>query len=82
MKALLGEAHCLRAYRYWMLCCNWGDVPYFAEAAKAGMELDLPKTDKNIIFTKEIQALVDHEEDMPFSDVAPAGVERMNRDLL
>ena len=81
MKALLGEAHCLRAYRYWMLCCNWGDVPYFAEAAKAGMELDLPKTDKNIIFTKEIQALVDHEEDMPFSDVAPAGVERMNRDF-
>lgn len=81
MKALLGEAHCLRAYRYWMLCCNWGDVPYFAEAAKAGMELDLPKTDKNIIFTKEIQALVDHEEYMPFSDVAPAGVERMNRDF-
>lgn len=81
MKALLGEAHCLRAYRYWMLCCNWGDVPYFTEAAKAGMELDLPKTDKNIIFTKEIQALIDHEEDMPFSDVAPAGVERMNRDF-
>ncbi len=81
MRALLGEAHCLRAYRYWMLCCNWGDVPYFAQAAKAGMELDLPKTDKNIIFTKEIQALVDHEEDMPFSDVAPAGVERMNRDF-
>lgn len=81
MKALLGEAHCLRAYRYWMLCCNWGDVPYFTESAKAGMELDLPKTDKNIIFTKEIQALIDHEEDMPFSDVAPAGVERMNRDF-
>lgn len=81
MRALLGEAHCLRAYRYWMLCCNWGDVPYFDQAAKAGMELDLPKTDKNIIFTKEIQALVDHEEDMPFSDVAPAGVERMNRDF-
>lgn len=81
MKALLGEAHCLRAYRYWMLCCNWGDIPYFTESAKAGMELDLPKTDKNIIFTKEIQALIDHEEDMPFSDVAPAGVERMNRDF-
>lgn len=81
MKALLGEAYCLRAYRYWMLCCMWGDVPYFAESAKAGMELDLPKVDKNIIFTKEIQALVDHEGDMQFSDVAPAGVERMNRDF-
>ncbi len=81
MKALLAEAHCLRAHRYWMLCNTWGDVPYFAESAKAGMELDLPKTDKNIIFTKEIQALVDHEEDMKFSDVHAAGVERMNRDF-
>lgn len=81
MKALLGEAYCLRAYRYWMLCNIWGDVPYFAESAKAGMELDLPKTDKNIIFTKEIQALIDHEADMAFSDVHAAGVERMNRDF-
>ncbi len=81
MKSMLGEAHCLRAYRYWMVCNSWGDVPYFEQAAKSGMELDLPKTDKNIIFSKEIQALVDHEEDMMFSDVAPAGIERMNRDF-
>lgn len=81
MKNMLGEAHCLRAYRYWMVCNSWGDVPYFDQAAKSGMELDLPKTDKNVIFTKEIQALVDHEGDMMFSDVAPAGIERMNRDF-
>ena len=81
MKSMLAEAYCLRAYRYWMLCCIWGDVPYFSEAAKAGMELDLPKPDKNIIFSKEIQALVDQEENMMFSDVAPDGIERMNRDF-
>lgn len=81
MKALLAEAHCLRAHRYWMLCNMWGDVPYFAESAKAGMELDLPKTDKNIIFSREIQALVNNEENMQFSDVHEAGVERMNRDF-
>lgn len=81
MKALLAEAHCLRAYRYLMLCNIWGDVPYFAESAKAGMELDLPKTDKNIIFTKEIQALVDNEANMVFSEEHEAGAERMNRDF-
>lgn len=81
MKSMLGEAHCLRAYRYWMLTCYWGDVPYFTESARSGMDLDLPKTDKNIIFSREIQALIDHEENMMFSDVAPDGIERMNRDF-
>ena len=81
MKHMLAEAHCLRAYRYWMLCCIWGDVPYFAESAKAGMELDIPKTDKNIIFSREIQALIDNEEKMMFSDVLSDGIERMNRDF-
>ena len=81
MKLLLAEAYTLRAYRYWMLCCIWGDVPYFAESAKAGMELDLPKTDKNIILSKELQALCDHEQYLKFSDTAPAGIERMNRDF-
>lgn len=81
LQLIQAEAYTLRAYRYWMLCCMWGDVPYFQKSAKAGMELDLPKTDKNVIFTKELQALVDHEKYLKFSDVAPAGIERMNRDF-
>lgn len=81
LQLIQAEAYTLRAYRYWMLCCMWGDVPYFAESAKAGMDLDLPKTDKNIIFSKELQALVDHEKYLKFSDAAPAGIERMNRDF-
>ncbi|MDR1810208.1 MAG: RagB/SusD family nutrient uptake outer membrane protein [Prevotella sp.] len=81
MKMMLGEAYCLRAYRYFLLCNFWGDVPYFREAAKVGMELDRPKTDKNIIYSGSIQDLVDCEEDMYFSDQYSDGVERMTREF-
>jgi starch-binding outer membrane protein, SusD/RagB family len=81
MKQLLGESYCLRAYRYFLLTNFWGDVPYFREAAKFGLELDIPKTDKNIIYSGLIQDLVDNEENMYFSDQFSDGVERMNRDF-
>ncbi|MGQ1889177.1 RagB/SusD family nutrient uptake outer membrane protein [Thermophagus sp. OGC60D27] len=81
MKMLLGEAYCLRAYRYFLLCNFWGDVPYFTEAAKAGMQLDVPKTDKNIIYSGCIQDLVNCEEDMYFADEYSDGIERMNREF-
>ena len=81
MKMLLAESYCLRAYRYFMLCNFWGDVPYFRQAAKAGMQLDVPKTDKNIIYSGLIQDLVNSESDMYFSDEFSDGIERMNRDF-
>lgn len=81
MKMLLGESYCLRAYRYFLLTNFWGDVPYFRDAAKAGMQLDIPKTDKNIIYSGSIQDLVDIEESMYFSDQFSDGIERMNRDF-
>lgn len=81
MKMLLGEAYCLKAYRYYLLCNFWGDVPYFSEASKAGMELDIPKTDKNYIYTACIQDLVNSEEDMYFADAYADGIERMNREF-
>ena len=81
MKMLLGESYCLRAYRYFLLTNFWGDVPYFRDAAKAGMQLDVPKTDKNIIYSGMIQDLVDCEESMYFSDQFSDGIERMNRDF-
>jgi starch-binding outer membrane protein, SusD/RagB family len=81
MKMLLGEAYCLRAYRYFLLCNFWGDVPYFTQAAKAGMQLDVPKTDKNIIYSGCTQDLVDCEEDMYFADEFADGIERMNREF-
>ncbi|MDR2840640.1 MAG: RagB/SusD family nutrient uptake outer membrane protein [Paludibacter sp.] len=81
MQMMLGEAYCLRAYRYFMLCNFWGDVPYFDQAAKFGVELDKAKTDKNIIYSHEIQALVNCEENMYYANKFSDGVERMNRDF-
>ncbi len=81
MKMLLGESYCLRAYRYFLLCNFWGDVPYFRKAAQAGMQLDVPKTDKNIIYSGMIQDLVNCEGDMYFADEFSDGIERMNREF-
>jgi hypothetical protein len=81
MKMMIGEAHCLRAYRYFLLCNFWGDVPYFRTAAKYGMELDQPKTDKNIIYSGMIQDLIDHEADMFWAQEFNDGIERMNREF-
>lgn len=80
MKQIKGEAVCLKATRYLMLCNFWGDVPYFDVTAKFGEELDKPRTDKFIIYSKVLQELVDVENDMKFSDVNTGGIERMTRD--
>jgi hypothetical protein len=79
MKMLLGEAYCLRAYRYFLLCNYWGDVPYSIEATKVGADFDAPKTDKNIIYSGCIQDLVDCEEYMYFRNQSTT--ERMNREF-
>lgn len=81
MQQMLGEAYCLKAYRYWYLTNFWGDVPYFDTPAVFGEELDKEKTDKNIIYSKLIQELVNIEGNMKFSDVNTGGIERMNRDF-
>ena len=81
MKMLLGESYCLRAYRYFLLINFWGDVPYFRDAANATMQLDVPKTDKNIIYSGMIQDLVNSEADMFFADEFSDGIERMNREF-
>lgn len=81
MTHILGEAYCLRAYRYYLLCGFWGDVPYYDAAAKAGMELDLPRTDKNVIYSRCIQDLINCESGMYWADAYADGIERMNREF-
>lgn len=81
IKQIKGEAVCLKAWRYLMLCNYWGDVPYYSEASKYGDELDKPKTDKNIIFSRCLQQLVDVEGDMKWSDQNTGGTERCTRDF-
>ena len=81
MQQIKGEATCLKAYRYYLMCNFFGDVPYYDEAAKWGDEIDKPRTDKNVVYSRVLQQLVDIEPNMKWSDVNTGGVERMNRDF-
>lgn len=81
LQQIKGEATCLKAYRYYLMTGLFGDVPYYDAAAKVGDELDKPRTDKNVIYSKVLQQLVDIEPKMKFSDVNTGGIERMNRDF-
>lgn len=81
MQQIKGEATCLKAFRYYMMCNLFADVPYYDEAAKWGDEIDKPRTDKNIIYSRVLQQLADIEPKMKWSDVNTGGIERMNRDF-
>ena len=61
---LYGEAYTLRAYWYSILTFYFGDVPYVTEAPVAGEDFNLPKTDRNVILSGEIQDMMDVEENM------------------
>lgn len=77
---LLGEAITLRAYWYSMLTFYFGDVPYVTEAPVAGADLNLPKTDRNVILSGVIQDMIDIEPHMQWADQLPHGVEQVNRE--
>lgn len=79
MKQLHGEAYCLRAYWYWMMCNFWGDVPFATTpSTKDDMHND-PRTDKNVIYTHLIQDLINVVDEMKGS--SEMTVEYMNRDF-
>ena len=79
MKQLHGEAICLRAYWYWLMCNFWADVPFATTPTTKDDIHNDPRTDKNIIYTHLIQDLINCEEEMPWSDKAT--VEHMNREF-
>lgn len=79
MKQLLGEAYCLRAYWYWLMCNFWADVPFATTSTTADNLHNDPRTDKNIIYTHCIQDLINIEEQMQWSDKMT--VEYMNREF-
>lgn len=79
MKQLHGEAYCLRAYWYWLMCNFWGDVPFATTPTTADDMHNDPRTDKNIIYSHLIQDLINVEEEMQWSDALT--VEYMNRDF-
>lgn len=81
LQQIRGEAVCLKAWRYLMMCNFWGDVPFYDAPAAYGQELDKARTDKNIIYSQCLRQLVEAEPRMKFSDVNTGGIERMNRDF-
>ena len=79
MKQLHGEAICLRAYWYWLMCNFWADVPFATTPTTKDDIHNDPRTDKNIIYTHLIQDLINCEEEMQWSDKVT--VEYMNREF-
>ncbi|MES2772796.1 MAG: RagB/SusD family nutrient uptake outer membrane protein [Bacteroidota bacterium] len=81
MKQLLGETKLLRAYWYYLLINNYGDVPFQVNATKAGDNFYQPKTGRDTILSYLIDDLVKAEPDMMWADQLDYGVERLNRDF-
>lgn len=79
MAQIYGEALCLRAYRYFLLCNFWGDVPFATEPTSSTNLNNGGRVDKNIIYSHLIQDLVDCEENMQWSD--KVSTELMNREF-
>ena len=80
MKQLHGEAYCLRAYCYFLMCNFWADVPFATKATTKDNYLNTGgRVDKNIIYSHCIQDLIDVEEEMQWSSTI--SVERMNREF-
>jgi len=81
-KQLLGEAKTLRAYWYYLLVNNWGDVPFSTKSTKAGDDFYLPKTGRDSILTFLINDLISVEPDMMWADQLDYGTERVNREFV
>ncbi|GAB6011391.1 RagB/SusD family nutrient uptake outer membrane protein [Viscerimonas tarda] len=81
MRQLLGETYCLRAYRYFLLCNFWGDVPFVTVPSVYGADINPPRSDKNIIYSQLIQDLVNVEESMLWADQLNNKTEVMNREF-
>ena len=81
MQQMKGEAVCIKAYRYYLMCGFWGDVPLYETSSRWGGDLDKPREDKFVVYSRILQELVDIEPGMKFSDNNTGGIERMNRDF-
>ncbi len=76
---IYGEAKCLRAYRYFLLCNFWGDVPFATEPTSSENLNDGGRVDKNKIYSYLIQDLINCEEGMQWADKITT--EYMNREF-
>lgn len=81
MAQILGEAYCLRAYRYFLLCNFWGDVPFATLPTEYGVDSNTPRIDKNMIYSHIIQDLINVESKMKWAERIENGPEKMNREF-
>ncbi len=81
MIQLLGEAITLRAYWYFELVRNWGDVPFKITPTRAGDEFYLPRTDRDTILTHVIQDMIIIEPYMKWADQLDYGIEQVSREF-
>jgi starch-binding outer membrane protein, SusD/RagB family len=81
-KQLVGECKALRAYWYYLLVNNWGDVPFNTKATKAGDNFYQGKTGRDTILTYLINDLIAAEPDMSWADQLDFGTERINREFV
>ena len=79
---LLGEVKTLRAYWYYILMNNWGDVPFSIKPSRAGDNFYLPKTGRDTILTFLIKDLMEIEPKMQWADALDNGIERINREYV
>ncbi|PZX13688.1 putative outer membrane starch-binding protein [Breznakibacter xylanolyticus] len=81
MKQMLGEAYCIRAYWYYLVCNYWGDVPFSEEPSSALNAGTSTRVSKDTIYSRCIQNLIDHQGGMKWAKDLNGGVERMSRDF-
>ncbi|GET31309.1 starch-binding protein [Prolixibacter bellariivorans] len=82
MHQFIGEAYAIRAFWYSNLVYQWGDVPFTTAAPKAGMDFNLPKTDRNLILSSMIKDLIKAEPTMKWADELPHSVQQVNREFV
>ena len=82
MKHILGEALTLRAYWYYVLINQWGDVPYKATPSRAGDNFYAKRMGRDTILTNCIHDLVAIEPNMLWADQLDYGIERINREFV
>ena len=79
LKRLYGEALTLRAQFYFELIRNWGDVPAQFVPSADQTNLNLPRTDRNIIYTQILADLLTAESLVPWRTEITGRDERITK---
>lgn len=68
VEALVGEAKFLRALMYFELVRFWGDVPLVLEPQEVGDDMQVERTDRELVYDRIIGDLEDAVKTLPYYD--------------